>query len=175
MSVKFFICLTFIFFSSYGEEVPQFKSYPVKSVYKGKNHPLIMDDFGKMFRTRLRLAIKHGKPTFAGRYIVTEWGCGTGGCRMGAIIDAKTGKAHAWPVILMSVFPLKKEYADEWGQEHLYRLNSRLMIFAGSLESYYNSEADDIVEFYEFDNGEFKYIDSRPYGKHKPKGKHKSK
>ncbi len=148
------------------EKIPQFKDYKVKEIYKGKNHPLVMDEFGKMYRTRLKYAIKHGKSTFAGHYIVTAWGCGTGGCNTGAIIDAKTGQAYPWPVVLASVYPLKEEFEDESGQEHIYKLNSRLMIFAGELET---SETDghDIVEFYEFNNGKFIYITSRPYGKAK--------
>lgn len=161
--------LVFTLFTStvvFGDDVPKFKDYKVKEIYKGTNHPLVMDEFSKRYRTRLRHAIKHGKPTFAGRYIVTRWGCGSGGCNTGAIIDARTGKAYAWPVFLSSVWPLKEKFKDEAGQELLYKINSRLIIFAGNLETS-KTDGRDIVEFYTFKNGQFRFLSSAPYGKSK--------
>jgi hypothetical protein len=145
--------------------VPQFNDYAVDAIYKGDNHPLVMDQFTRLYRTRLRWAINTQQPTFAGRYIVTGWGCGSIGCNTGAIIDAKTGKAYPLPVAIMSVFPLKRGYENELGQEHLYRLDSRLMIFAGDLDTQ-QTDGRDIVEFYEFKEGEFKFITARPYGRY---------
>lgn len=46
----------------------------------------------RMFRTNLREAAKGGV-NFAGRYILTGWGCGTN-CEVLAIIDARTGIAY---------------------------------------------------------------------------------
>ncbi len=163
------LSLLFVTYQAVGDakhkqRTPQFKDYPAEPLYQGKNHPLVMDEFGKMFRTRLRYAIKHGKPTFAGHYLVTGWGCGTSGCNTGAIIDAKTGKAYAFPVAIASVFPLKKAYADENGQETIYRLDSRLIIFAGELDTAYG-DGHDVVEFYEFDGKNFKHIMTKPYGR----------
>jgi hypothetical protein len=65
---------------------------------------------------------------------------------------------------MASVFPLKREFSNEDGQEHIYKLNSRLMIVAGNLGSD-NSDGSDTVEFYEFKNGAFKFLESRPYGR----------
>ena len=127
-----------------------------------------MDSFGKSFRTRLRDAIEHEKPDFAGHFIVVKWGCGSGGCNSGAVIDAKTGKAYVFPVALSSVFPLRPEFEKEDGQEHLYKLNSRLMVFAGNLEGAKQGDGDDTVEFYEFKNDKFVFIRSIPYN-HKGK------
>ena len=149
-------------------KIPQFNNYPVEEIYTGKNHPLVMDSFGKSFRTRLRDAIEHEKPDFAGHFIVVKWGCGSGGCNSGAVIDAKTGKAYVFPVALSSVFPLKPEFEKEDGQEHLYKLNSRLMVFAGNLEGAKQGDGDDTVEFYEFKNDKFVFIRSIPYN-HKGK------
>lgn len=146
------------------DDIPKFKDYLVNDQYTGKNRPLVMDSFGKMFKTRLNDAIENSKPTFAGRYIVTGWGCGTSGCNTGAIIDAITGKSYSFPVAITSVYPLKPEFEDESGQEHIYRIDSRLMIFAGGLETE-NSNGDDIIEFYEFKNDKFHFIKSMPYGK----------
>lgn len=160
------VLIALICYPSLAQKTPQFKDYPASSPYRGKNHPLVMDKFGKQFRTRLRYAIKHGKPTFAGHYIVTGWGCGTSGCNTGAIIDAKTGKAYPFPVAIASVFPLKAQYIGEAGQEQIYKLNSRLMIFAGELETI-NGNGHDVVEFYEFDGTQFNYLATKPYGRRK--------
>jgi len=148
--------------------VPQFTDYPSDAVYIGTNHPLFLDEFGKSYRTRLREAIKNGKPDFAGHYIVVKWGCGSSGCNTGAVIDSKTGKAYLFPVAMSSVFPLKPEFEQENGQEHIYKLNSRLMVFAGNLEGTKQGDGVDTVEFYEFKNDQFLYIKSIPYN-HKGK------
>jgi hypothetical protein len=144
---------------------PQFADHSIDQIYTGKNHPLIMDSFGKEYRTRLRNAIAYEKPSFAGHYIVTRWSCGTGGCNTGAIIDAITGQAYPFPVAISSVYPLKPEFENENGQEHIYKMNSRLMIFAGNIYGSAQGDGNDTVEFYEFKDGKFIFIKSIPYGK----------
>ncbi len=84
------------------------------------------------------------------------------------MIDSKTGKAYLFPVAMSSVFPLKPEFEQENGQEHIYKLNSRLMVFAGNLEGTKQGDGVDTVEFYEFKNDQFLYIKSIPYN-HKGK------
>lgn len=150
--------------SEANDDVPQFVDYSVDTEYMGANHPLVMDDFGREFEARLSAAIKHARPTFAGHYIVTGWGCGAGGCNTGAIIDAITGQAYPFPVALTSVFPLKPEFDGEDGQELIYRLDSRLMIFAGDLYGS-NGDAGDEIQFYEFKGGNFVLVQTLPYGK----------
>ena len=86
----------------------KFTDYPVSETYTGKHakaktgngvgqpHP----DGGylpSMFRTRLNEAARSGDVNFAGRYILTTWGCGSGGCREGAIVDAKNGDVFWLP------------------------------------------------------------------------------
>lgn len=124
-----------------------------------------MDSFGKEYKTRLREAIAHEKPSFAGHYIVARWGCGSSGCNTGAIIDAITGQAYPFPVAISSVYPLKAEFEDERGQELIYKIDSRLMIFAGNIEGTAQGDGDDKVEFYEFKGGKFVFIKSMPYGR----------
>lgn len=146
---------------------PQFKDYPAEAPYTGANHALVTDDdFAKTFRTRLRNALASGKPDFAGRYIVVRWGCGSGGCNMGAVVDAATGRATPFPMVLSGVFPLKPQFEEEAGQELIYRNASRLMVFAGDLgvESP-NGGKPDTVAFYEFAQGKFNHIKSVPYGR----------
>ena len=142
----------------------RFNQFKASAKYTGKNHALVMNEFGRQFRTRLSRAIQNQKPSFAGHYLVTGWGCGSSGCNTGAVINAKTGVATPFPVSIASVFPTKPEFDKEDGQEHIYKLNSRLMVFAGNLGSS-NSSGSDMVEFYEFKNGKFIFLESRPYGR----------
>lgn len=144
---------------------PQFADYRVDIVYKGVNHPLVINSFGKSYKTRLNYAIKNSKPDFAGKYIVVRWGCGSAGGNAGAIINAETGQAYPFPVSMSSVLNLKPQYADEDGQEFIYRMNSRLMIFAGNLDGSEYGNGADTVEFYEFRNNKFIFIKSVPYNK----------
>lgn len=140
---------------------PKFTDYQVSGVYQGNNHKLVLDDFGKNYKTRLQSAIERDKPSFAGHYIVTGWGCGSGGCNTGAVIDAITGQAYPLPVALSAVYPLKPEFANEVGEEHIYKLNSRLMIFAGNIDGV----GEDVIQFYEFKNDKFILLKSEPYNK----------
>jgi hypothetical protein len=148
-------------------KVPKFKEYPAEKNYTGKNHPLVLDEFGKQFKTRLSDAIKNNKPDFSGHYIVTGWGCGTSGCNTGAVIDTITGRAYPFPVALSSVYPVKPEFGDSNGQEHIYRLNSRLMIFAGNLEGIEQGNGEDTIAFYEFKDGKFILLKAMLYGRKK--------
>lgn len=165
--LKVFILLFIIYSDCFAQEkIPKFTDYPVTNIYAGKNHPLAkLSAFENDFRTRLNDAIKNKKPSFAGHYIVTGWGCGSGGCNMGAVIDVLTGRAYPFPVGLTSVSPLKPEFENEDGQEHIFKLNSRLMIFAGDLIESEHSKGDDTIEFYEFKGDKFVFIKSIPYGK----------
>jgi hypothetical protein len=152
--------------SSERGDTPQFKDYATSEAYRGANHPLVVDSaFATNFRTRLSDTIKNGKPDFAGRYIVARWGCGSGGCNTGAIIDSITGRAVPFPVGLSSVAPLKPQFEKEDGQELLFRLNSRLMIFAGNLDGAAKGDGSDTIEFYEFDDGKFRLLKSMNYGR----------
>lgn len=80
------------------------------------------------YRTRLRNALKEGV-NFAGRYILTGWGCGTG-CSHSAVIDARTGRVY-FPDELMgvSVWFGENDYDNE---TYKFRKNSRLLIIHGT-------------------------------------------
>src|SRR3712207_314367 len=79
--------------SAYAQNrLPRFEDYSVGTIYRGNNAPVKLDEDSRAFRTRLREATRE-KPNFAGRFIVTAWGCGTG-CVLGAVIDASTGKVY---------------------------------------------------------------------------------
>ncbi len=131
--------------------VPQFKDFPVSEAYIGKNAPLILTDEDRMFRTRLREAAK-AKPNFAGQYILTAWGCGSG-CRTGAVIDAKTGKVFQWDFSICCWDSL----ADDNFKPIEFRLNSKLIVFSGARNE---EEGDEGAHFYKFENGRFVHLRS---------------
>lgn len=127
---------------------PRFEDYPVRTIYRGKNAPVMLDKDARTFKTRLREAAKQ-RPNFAGHYIVTAWGCGTG-CAVGAIIDAKSGRVYWFP------FPVEHDYeADEDFNPVAFRLSSKLIIFSG-----FRGDVDEGpgMRFYKFENGQFKLL-----------------
>lgn len=128
--------------------IPQFKDYPVKTVYRGKNARLLLSRDARTFKTRLREASK-GEPNFAGHFIVTIWGCGTG-CQVGAVIDARTGKVFWLP------FPVgQTSEVDEDFRPVEFRLDSKLIVFSGVRVDRDEPEG---ARFYKFENGRFKFL-----------------
>lgn len=149
--------LLFIFLSPavFGQtRVPQFKDYPATEKFTGKNAPVIIGKNEKMFRTRLREAARE-KPNFAGRYILTVWGCGAE-CLMGVVIDAKTGRVYWWNFTVCCW-----EDADEDFNPIEFRANSRLLVFSGLR----NEKGEKGAHFYKFENGRFIFIKSLPIKK----------
>ena len=131
--------------------VPQFKDYPVTEAYIGKTATVALTRDDRMFRTRLRETSKE-KPNFAGRYILTAWGCGTS-CLMGAVIDAKTGKVYWWG---FTICCWGHEVDDNF-QPIEFRLNSKLIVFSGARNE---KDGDNGAHFYKFENGRFVHLRS---------------
>jgi hypothetical protein len=124
--------------------VPRFTDYPVHEKYVGKTAPLVLSREARMFRTRLNDAAR-GKPNFAGRFIVTTWGCGTE-CMQGAIIDAKTGRVFMLPFSLCCWAP---STVDENFKPVEFRLNSNLIVLAGARNE---KDGDYATRFYRWQN-----------------------
>lgn len=133
--------------------VPHFKDYPISEIYKGRPAPLVLTRDDLTFKTRLRWAAKNQKPNFAGHYILTTWGCGAL-CLMGAVIDAKTGKAYWWN---FSICCWRSDVDDKFSPIE-FRPDSRLIIFSGLRNE---KEGDDGAHFYRLDkSGRFVHIRS---------------
>ena len=119
--------LAFLSASAFGQRARsvEFRSYPAAVEKKTataidfKNSP-----GASTFRTRLREALKDNI-NFAGRFILTGWGCGTG-CSHGAVIDGKTGRVY-FPDELMGV----SGYDGPDGETFTFRRDSRLLIIRG--------------------------------------------
>jgi len=107
--------------------LPKFSDYPatvekarVKGVTFGENPS------ARAFGTRLTYAFDRGV-NFAGHYILTGWGCGTG-CTNAAIIEARTGDI-IWPNQFANI---DATYGDRYSDEQIeFRKNSRLLIIHG--------------------------------------------
>ena len=108
-------------------KTPGFGKYPAtveKARVKAINFKKNPD--ARTFRTRLSEALKGGV-NFAGHYIVTGWGCGTG-CTNAAIIEARTGDV-IWPDQFANI---DASYGEDYSNEQLeFKKNSRLLIIHG--------------------------------------------
>lgn len=127
---------------------PKFSDYPVNNIYVGRvKSPILVTDFDKMYRTRLREVAK-GKPDFAGKYVLAYWGCGTS-CLAGAAIDLTSGRVIWLPgtICCWSYTTLETEPVQ-------YFINSRLLRLTGML-----IEEGEIAEhYYLLDKGQFKKL-----------------
>lgn len=136
--------------------VPKFRDYPVREVFRGRPARVILTPEGRTFRTRLRDAARE-RPNFAGRYVVTTWGCGTG-CRLGAIVDLKTGRVH-WLPHPLCCWPYGK---PPYPEPLAFRLDSRLIVLTGARGETDEREGEVGVHFYEFRNGRFRHLHAAP-------------
>lgn len=132
--------------------VPQFSDYAVNERFNGKTAPLVFTKEAKVFRTRLREAARE-KPNFAGHFIVTAWGCGSG-CVEGAIIDARTGRIFMLPHSLCCWGAV-----DDNFKPIEFRPNSRLIVLTGARNE---KEGDNAVRFYKFENNRLILLSSKP-------------
>lgn len=134
------------------DPIPRFEDYPAKEVFTGKNAPIKLSRETRFFRTRLRKASKRN-PDFAGRYILATWGCGNQ-CRMGAVIDPKTGKIYPIPFTICC-------WGDDYGLDFKaieYRIDSKLIIFTGARDE---KVGDEGKHFYIFDGKKFVHLLSK--------------
>lgn len=120
--------LTFLASFSYGQSL-EFEGYRTTVVKKTAKAIDFRNSPGASnFRTRLREAIAAGEVNFAGRYIITGWGCGTG-CSQMAIIDARTGRVYM-PDQLAGVSAWFGALDDDY-EVYTYKKDSRLLIVKG--------------------------------------------
>ena len=135
------------------KRAPRFADYPVGEIYSGEHARVVLTKDYRAFRTRLREAARE-KPNFAGRYIVAAWGCGAG-CRMGAVIDARTGRVYQLP------YEATLDYDAGLDFEPIrFRRDSRLLIIFGARDNEDESEMekDFGTHYYVFERGRFRQV-----------------
>lgn len=129
-------------------DAPKFEDYSV-NIYKGPLRSLNLQSHpeARSYRTRLRNAVK-GEVNFAGKYILTTWGCGTS-CITGAVIDARSGAVQFLPGTICCWFE-----AGEDTYPIDYKLDSNLIIFTGLID-----EKQPIAKhYYELRDGQFELL-----------------
>jgi hypothetical protein len=150
-----FVVLLFCVGVQAQRSVPRFNQYPTKvEKARAKAINFKRNPDARSFRTRLSEAMRNGV-NFAGHYIVTGWGCGTG-CTNGAIIEARTGDV-IWPD---QFFNIDARYGDGYSDEQLeFKKNSRLLIIhgrPGSRKETPGQKAGDY--YYEWKNNRFRLL-----------------
>jgi hypothetical protein len=126
--------------------LPTFSSYPAP-LYNGRNALIVLSKEISTYRTRL-IEASHSAPNFAGRFVLTSWGCGTS-CLMGAVIDVSTGRATMLPFTICCSNPTNEQF-----RAINFRVDSRLIAFGGMR----NEEEPMGTHYYEFDGHNFRFI-----------------
>lgn len=128
---------------------PKFEDY-LTETYNGPRAKVnIITDFDKRYVSRIRET--QSQPiNFAGEYVLSMWGCGSGGCLKGVAVNARTGHVVELPGSVCCW--------EESGDKVYLKRNSRLLVLAGLINEgeYYG------VHYYELNNGKFTYIKTIP-------------
>lgn len=129
-------------------KTPQFRDYPVRDVFRGRAAKV---DLGtpenRNYRTRLKEAA--AQPTnFAGRYVLTTWGCGTS-CVTGAAVDLMSGKVTFLPATICCWGDVDKDFKPA-----KFQARSRLIVFLGQL----NDEGPAGPHYFQLEDGAFKRL-----------------
>lgn len=127
---KVFILFIITLFSvvTFAQKTPTYSQYSIKVEKKTtKKVNLKSHSEAKFFRTNLKNALANSEVNFAGKYILTYWGCGSG-CTQGAIIDAKTGNVF-FPLELQGVYAGGLSLGEHDMLE--YKNNSNLLVIYG--------------------------------------------
>ena len=132
-------------------DTPKFEDYFIANVYKEKNVPLILTKDDRLYRTRLRLGAR-GKVNFAGHYVLVIWGCGAS-CRMGAAIDAVSGRVH-WLPGTVCCWDTAIEEDPSLGDSIVFHADSNLLILSGLI----NERGVNGVHYFKFEAGHFTHL-----------------
>lgn len=92
------------------EKLPKFEDFPMKVFSDNKNITVDInsDPIAREYRTAIRYGVEKGEINFAGKYLIIEWGCGSG-CQGGAMVDANTGHVYPLPGPMVSGFEARKD------------------------------------------------------------------
>ena len=142
MKNLFILSLVIAFFSISGvaQKLPTFAQYGARDAKIKTVRVNVAPKDAHLFRTNLRNAAKEGV-NFAGRYVLTGWGCGTN-CSQWAIIDGSTGKVYfpkkfegvAWGFCDLPKDKMPSDtpgLSDEASGPLYYKKSSRLVVLTG--------------------------------------------
>lgn len=132
--------LAVIALSSHADEY-RFEDYPVMESSSGVVEQLMLpeSDRGSVIEMFLQRAVG-SSPNFAGKYVLTYWGCGTG-CQQVAAIDVETGEVfypgegaasngvcYQLDSALLIVNPIDREGAEQipdWFHTYFYEITGQ--------------------------------------------------
>ena len=123
--------------------------------------PVIIDSETREYRTRFRKTNRMAV-NFAGHYVVSSFGCGTGSCTSYIMTDVKTGKGSFVPFGgVAQCLPSPGEDREPLYPDVSFQAGSRLMVVSGTTFT----EDDDkcLVRYYVEQNGKLKLVHSKPY------------
>lgn len=139
---------------------PKFKDYPAPPRYDGPPAKLSLDsDFAKEYRSRLTEAMSDA-PVFAGEYVATGWGCGSGGCYVQALVNKRTGKAIETTFGAHNVTVDFENFVEERVGEEIeaMKVDSSLLVTREVTEDDDGNPHEYFAKFYVIDNGQLKLI-----------------
>lgn len=134
-------------------KTPQFRDYPVHSIYRGKTAPLDPIYKSAASRSGLHEAAK-SKAGFAGHYIVVEGSCGSC-CKSIGAMDAKTGRV-VWLQPTLDFYNNPAVFY-KGALPVDYRRTSKLMILHGKRDQ---KQDDSNTHYYKFEHDQFVHITS---------------
>jgi hypothetical protein len=137
------------------QNIPQYSNFNVKVENKtAKAVNLLSHIKANKYRTNLKNAFAKSKVNFAGKYILTQWGCGTA-CIEAALIDVKTGTV-LMPIILTGV---TQGYNPDFENHEIleFKNNSNLLIIYGSA-GYDANKTQEGISYYEWTGNDFKLL-----------------
>mgnify|MGYP003589893467 CR=1 FL=1 len=128
---------------------PKFDNY-LTEIYNGPRANInIVTPLDKKYVSRI-LQTKSQPINFAGEYVLSMWGCGTGGCLMGVAVNARSGQVVELPGTVCC-----------WkgaGDNVIFKINSRLLVLAGLI----GEDGQHGAHYYQLNNGKFTYIKTIP-------------
>ena len=151
-------------------ENPKFKDYPAPPLYSGLPAKLLLDsDFAKEYRSRLTEAMAD-TPAFAGEYVLTGWGCGSGGCYVESLVNKHTGKALETDFGAHNVWTDMENGVEERVGEWIVakKIDSSLLVTQEVTEDDEGNPHEYFAKFYVADNGQLKLIKKVPIPKPAP-------
>ena len=144
-----------ISFCTYASDIPKLSDYPSQTstvIHRTKTIDS-SDAFTKEFRKRFTNALKN-PVIFAGEYASTNWGCGSAGCTVTALINVRTGKALSYT--FTSYYDENEEMIGEEICES--NKNSRLLQTCETTEKDINGQQKHYVNYYLLDTDTLKLI-----------------
>jgi hypothetical protein len=153
------ITFLFIAFSTIcnAQSLPNYSQFPAKVEKKtAKKVNFESHQEAKFYRTNLKNALANSDVNFAGKYILTYWGCGTG-CRQGSLIDVQTGNAF-FPTELQGVYAGGIEFGNHDMLE--FKKNSNLLIIYGYAGSGFKSDdkSQQGIYYFQWNDKAFKLL-----------------